>query len=242
MLDSLKTGEFIKEARKKKGLSQNDLAEKLNITRVAVSKWENGHNLPDIVIMKELADILDVDINEIMQGETIEKKPVVPSEEKKKKRWPWYAAAIMALLAIVGSIRIYLPWGESHMSFHMERVYSYHTLEVQGILYYLEYDPQSACFMKKDTRELLLTDENGNSVSVLAVSLSYRRFEGMFLQYNSSGQEIMSYQKNSGDPNDGFRILCFYCGNLKELDRITTVEELKRIITDKAGSYYAYTE
>ena len=107
MLDSLKTGEFIREARKKKGLSQNDLAEKLNITRVAVSKWENGHNLPDIVIMKELAEILDVDINEIMEGENIEHEGTVPVILKKKSYGYIIAIAVIVLLGfkfMIGSV------------------------------------------------------------------------------------------------------------------------------------------
>ena len=61
--------ENIKRIRKSKGLSQEELAIKLNVVRQTVSKWENGSNMPDISLLAELADFYDVSIPEIIDGE-----------------------------------------------------------------------------------------------------------------------------------------------------------------------------
>ena len=69
-----KIGKFIALNRKKKNLTQEELAEKLNISKNAVSKWERGLCLMDMSLLKPLSEILDVTINEILQGEYLEEK------------------------------------------------------------------------------------------------------------------------------------------------------------------------
>ena len=70
-MDQIKIGKFIAERRKKANLTQMQLAEKLNITDRAVSKWENGKSMPDSSIMLELCDILSISVNELLSGEMI---------------------------------------------------------------------------------------------------------------------------------------------------------------------------
>ena len=70
-MDQFKTGKFIAECRKQKKLTQMQLAEKLNITDKAISKWENGKAMPDSAIMLELCDILCISVNELLNGEKI---------------------------------------------------------------------------------------------------------------------------------------------------------------------------
>ena len=70
-MDQIKIGRFIAECRKKKGLTQMQLAEMLNITDRAVSKWETGRTMPDSSIMIELCDILEISVNELLCGEVI---------------------------------------------------------------------------------------------------------------------------------------------------------------------------
>ncbi|MCM1087451.1 MAG: phosphoribosylformylglycinamidine cyclo-ligase [Muribaculaceae bacterium] len=68
MLDSRKVGNFIMEKRKTLGFTQQQLAEKLNISFQAVSKWENGTTYPNIEILGELAAVLGVSVDEILAG------------------------------------------------------------------------------------------------------------------------------------------------------------------------------
>ena len=70
-MDQAKIGRFIAECRKKNNLTQMQLAEKLNITDRAVSKWENGRAMPDSSIMLELCSILKISVNDLLNGEVI---------------------------------------------------------------------------------------------------------------------------------------------------------------------------
>ena len=67
--DQQKIGAFLKALRKQKGLTQEQLAEKLQVTGRTVSRWETGVNLPDLSLLVELADYYDVDVREIIDGE-----------------------------------------------------------------------------------------------------------------------------------------------------------------------------
>lgn len=71
-MDQVKIGKFIAECRKKKNMTQAILAEKLNITDRAISKWETGKGMPDSSIMLELCNELDISVNELLSGEMIE--------------------------------------------------------------------------------------------------------------------------------------------------------------------------
>lgn len=73
-MDQIKIGKFIQEKRKDKGLTQSDVAEKLNLTDRVISKWENGRGMPDLSLMIPLCKELDITINELISGEKIEKK------------------------------------------------------------------------------------------------------------------------------------------------------------------------
>lgn len=68
-----KIGKFIAELRKENNLTQTQLAEKLNITKNAVSKWERGLSLMDISLLKPLSEILGVSVSELLNGKRIEK-------------------------------------------------------------------------------------------------------------------------------------------------------------------------
>ena len=61
-------GETISSLRKKKGMTQNELAEKMNVTDKAVSKWERDLSCPDINTISKLADILDVSVEELLKA------------------------------------------------------------------------------------------------------------------------------------------------------------------------------
>ena len=71
-MDQIKIGKFIAECRKKKNLTQAQLAEKLNITDRAISKWETGKAMPDSDTMLDLCSILGINVNELLCGEMID--------------------------------------------------------------------------------------------------------------------------------------------------------------------------
>lgn len=70
-MDNINIGNYIQFLRKQKGLSQKQVAEKLNISFQAVSKWETGETLPDITLLLDLADILDTTTDKLLNGGNI---------------------------------------------------------------------------------------------------------------------------------------------------------------------------
>ena len=80
MIDQIKIGGFLRELRKEKQLTQEELAEKLGVSSRSVSRWENGNTMPELGLLVELADYYEVDIKEIIDGER--KSEIMEKEEK----------------------------------------------------------------------------------------------------------------------------------------------------------------
>ncbi len=73
-MDQAKTGRFIAEKRKEKGMTQEKLARQLGIGNKAVSKWECGRGMPDNSIMLPLCELLGINVNELLLGESLSEK------------------------------------------------------------------------------------------------------------------------------------------------------------------------
>ena len=67
-MEQIKTGKFIAELRKEKGMTQEQLGERLGVNSRSVSRWENGHGMPDISLLLTLADVLGVTVQELLEG------------------------------------------------------------------------------------------------------------------------------------------------------------------------------
>lgn len=81
-MDQEKIGRFIAELRKKNKMTQQELADKLNVTDRAIGNWENGRRLPDAVFFKPLCEIFDISIQELFSGEMIDVKDVNKKNEE----------------------------------------------------------------------------------------------------------------------------------------------------------------
>ena len=126
-MDQIKIGRFIAEHRKNANLTQAQLAEMLNITDRAVSKWETGKAMPDSSIMLALCDILGISVNELLNGERInmenkdQKKEELllemAKEVEQKNRTIWtcmwiiMSVSVTALLAGVLIAALWMPEG-----------------------------------------------------------------------------------------------------------------------------------
>ena len=73
-MDQEKIGNLLKQIRKENNLTQQQFADKLGITPQAVSKWENGKNIPDISVLKEIKKLYNIDLDSILDGENNKKK------------------------------------------------------------------------------------------------------------------------------------------------------------------------
>lgn len=112
-MNNKKTGEFISSLRKELGFSQKDLAEKLNITDKAVSKWETGRSVPDVSMLIPLAEVLGVSVTEILKGERISQQEIGTKSNEmivmtlKKSKLKVLITVISVLVILIGLICSY---------------------------------------------------------------------------------------------------------------------------------------
>ena len=105
-----KIGKFIAKCRKDKKMTQSELAEKLGVTDKSVGNWENGRNMPDLVLFKPLCNELGITINDLMSGEVIDKdkyqekfeENIVNTIDYSTKKINKYGNVIGLLLVIFG--------------------------------------------------------------------------------------------------------------------------------------------
>ena len=77
-----KIGKFIAELRKEKNMTQEQFAEKLGVSNKSISRWENGVTMPDYSLLNDICRLLDININELMSGEKIEKENYIIKAEE----------------------------------------------------------------------------------------------------------------------------------------------------------------
>ncbi len=121
-----KFGEFLYTLRKEKGMTQVDLADKLNVTNKAVSKWETGEAMPETGLLRPIADIFDVTVDELLRGERMRnceervdniRKPVIEGhvftrgKDDGPESLPDKICGVICATVILGGITAYLLLG-----------------------------------------------------------------------------------------------------------------------------------
>ena len=109
MADNIKVGQFIKEERKDIGLSQEELASKLFVTRQSVSKWEQGKSFPSHDLIQKMCEIFDITSNEFLAGERKKKEnekeinniPIKILKEGKKKQKKLIFIFLITIIALI---------------------------------------------------------------------------------------------------------------------------------------------
>lgn len=96
-MDQERIGKFIKEIRKKNNLTQKELADRYNVTYQAVSKWENGKNLPDKSLIKQMSKDFNISIDDLFEGEYSKKN-------LKKKNIYIISLTIIFITIIIGIV------------------------------------------------------------------------------------------------------------------------------------------
>lgn len=110
-MDQEKIGKFIKEIRKKNNLTQKDLADKYHVTYQAVSKWENGKNMPDMALIKQMSKDFNISIDDIFEGEY---------SKKNINRKKFYISAFVLVLIILIIICIFICFHHHNDSFEFK--------------------------------------------------------------------------------------------------------------------------
>ncbi len=113
-MNTYEFGKFLSELRKEKGLTQIQLAEQLNVTDKAISRWETGKNYPDIELFENISKVLDISVSELLEGKRIEKDNlfavsedhIVKQIRKNKKTKKIY----LILISVVVLLTIFLGY------------------------------------------------------------------------------------------------------------------------------------
>ncbi len=116
-MNQVKIGKLIAECRKQSGLTQAQLAERLDITDKAISKWERGIAMPDSSIMLPLCEILGINVNELLKGERLNMEDTIPTNEQlllemakeiqQKNKTIWtsmWVLMIVSMTALIGGV------------------------------------------------------------------------------------------------------------------------------------------
>ena len=111
ILNPEKVGKFIKKLRKDNNLTQQKLAQMYGVTYQAVSKWENGINLPDVALIKQMSKDFNISIEDILEGEFLTKK-------KKRKKYVLITSTILIVtISLVIAILIIIKNVNDNKSF-----------------------------------------------------------------------------------------------------------------------------
>ena len=152
-----KVGNLIKKLRKDNNLTQKELADKLNVTFQAVSKWENGKSVPDIAQLRQISKLFSVDISDILDGEV---------KEKKKKLL--FIIPIAILLVIIIGIVI-----NNRVNFSFKKITTYDTnFSITGSL---AYDDKGKIYIYITDIKTDIKDDN--KYKTIKVSL-YENYKG----------------------------------------------------------------
>lgn len=102
-MKSISLGEKIRDQRKRSGLSQEQLAQKLNVSRQAITKWETNKGVPDISNLIAISDEFGLSLDELIKGDNVVKKKLISDSSSKK----WHILVIVYLIAIVAYIAFF---------------------------------------------------------------------------------------------------------------------------------------
>ena len=112
-MDKAKTGQFIAACRKNKKLTQEQLAEKLNVSKNAVSTWERGICLMDMSLLKPLSEILGVSVNDILSGEKISDDKIKEKSEEnliELSQYNHYKSVTFGTIFLLAAITIFIVY------------------------------------------------------------------------------------------------------------------------------------
>lgn len=215
-MDLKKSGAFISQARKARGLTQKELAKQIGVTDKAVSRWETGTGFPDVSCLETLADALGVSILELLRGElcgsdTIsastadismrEALRVLNAGIRKKLQWTRMACKIMG---VVIAVLLVLSYTFGFISMHSDETQLLRRNGLTGeILYTYDITSEATMYMiyEEDTNSLHLATINSPHLFNMDVLAQYKQI-AYDSTFSISEWEITEYFAQNEHCND----------------------------------------
>ena len=113
-------GERIRDERKKRGLSQEELADILNVSRQAITKWETDRGIPDIANLIRISEEFEISLDELIKGDNSVKRKIIYDSSMKR----WHLLVVVYLLAIVAYVAYFALYHKIIMvGFHIATLF-----------------------------------------------------------------------------------------------------------------------
>ena len=231
-MNQQKTGEYLKRLRKKKGLTQEQLAERFYVSSRTVSRWETGSNMPDVGTLIELADFYDVDIREIIDGErkseimeketkeTLLKVAEYANEEHRKSQTRILCTALGICITLIVCTLLFLPrpgflYGILDESLCTELIFVLYMLALMLLIFYLyahafqekpSLEPVKAVQAAVVSKEITSgTQRTGRSQMGYSFLIRFRTEDGQELK-------LYAYEEEYGSLKEGMEGMLTYQG------------------------------
>ena len=168
-----KIGKFISELRKERNMTQQDLGDLLGINGKSVSKWERGINCPDISILKEIAGIFDISVEELLDGERKQKEIIFKDDGKYFKRFLILTIFAILILAIVLVIKTHYQYNVYHIQSETS------VIDIDG---YIIFNPRDEIFLINTLNYKNEANKKANQLKLIL---------------KNNEKELFSYQTNN---------------------------------------------
>lgn len=168
-----KIGKFISELRKERNMTQQDLGDLLGINGKSVSKWERGINCPDISILKEIAGIFDISVEELLDGERKQKEIIIKDDGKYFKRFLILTIFAILILAIVLVIKTHYQYNVYHIQSETS------VIDIDG---YIIFNPRDEIFLINTLNYKNEANKKANQLKLIL---------------KNNEKELFSYQTNN---------------------------------------------
>lgn len=201
----MEIGKKIKQRRNELGITQEDLAETINVSRSTVSNWEIGRNYPDIQTIVSLSDELEISLDELLKGDKIVVEKITEDTQvRKKNKW-----VIRFLLVLVVLLSILLVWNYRGQPGRVETITSedqieYATLKRANEGYILEVEVNNLPAYRSLSLYSLSENENNDTLSLsLSTDFDFRNQESMQIDISDSfvgNANAIEFVDNQGIP------------------------------------------
>lgn len=249
MIDYKKTGSFIAQMRKNRGLTQRQLAELLNLSDKTISKWETGRSSPDNSIMLELCTILNISVNELLSGERISEDVYISRAEEnlvelikegeerdKKERWTKIGTILGFLLMIVMIyvVLFRLTEGYKHIAWFLDPASFCYLIGITVLVLLASGmlpDFIRAFFISYGKKTAVSIQEAGQALTAVKTALATLLFSGV-LSFTAGFLALSDPPVNAKTllPNMGSASLTVFYGILLALLLLPTAARTKRTL------------
>ncbi len=221
----------LESLRKQKGWSQDDLADRLNLTRQAVSKWETGSSKPDIDNVKNISQLFSVKIDDLLNNEVVEDKAVSLNFEKKEKRENIIKTIKFAIIALVIVYLITVIYKFASLLIIVNGVQKYANLNNYHYVI-TTYDEnglkeKEECWFKDGVSKTVIIAYNDEKVDQKTTYIDYNNFYGFVEDAENEKKtevDLKEYLKVYGNFDKGGQLFSKIPLKIRKVNTITLIE------------------